>query len=86
MSLAKIYANGQLTVPFEIRRILKLREGDKVEFFQRDNGEIVIGNASANAILKAQRAFEGVAEELGNPSEDEIQSWINEIRYGRQEV
>lgn len=29
MNLARVSANGQITVPVEIRRALKLREGDK---------------------------------------------------------
>ena len=82
MNLAKISSNGQITVPVEIRRLLKLREGDKVLFIQRENGEVVIDNASATAILKAQEAFKGVAEKLGNPSEEDIQSWVDEVRYG----
>ena len=81
MNLAKVSANGQITVPVEIRRALKLREGDKVLFLRRENGEVIIGNASALAIREAQQAFAGVAESIGNPSEEEIQSWVNEIRY-----
>jgi hypothetical protein len=47
-------------------------------------GEVVIENASINALRKAQKAFAGVAEELGNPSEDDIQAWVDEIRFGKQ--
>jgi len=83
MNLARISSQGQVTVPVEIRRLLSLKEGDKILFFQRENGEVVIDNASAAAILKAQKAFSGVAEKLGNPSEDEIQSWVDEVRYGK---
>jgi len=81
VNLAKLSANGQITVPVEIRRALNLKEGDKVLFFRRDNGDIAIGNASALAIREAQHAFSGVAEDLGDPSEEEIQSWVDEIRY-----
>ena len=58
MNLAKISANGQLTLPIEIRRILGVKSGDKVLFFEKPNGEIVISNASASAlaISKAQMA------------------------------
>ena len=83
MNLAKLSSAGQITVPIDIRRLLKLRAGDKILFSLNENGEIVIDNASINAIRKAQKAFEGVAKELGNPSEDEIQSWVDEIRYGK---
>ena len=81
MNLAKLSANGQITVPVEIRRELGLKEGDKVLFFKRENGDIIIGNASALAIREAQQAFSAVAEKLGNPSEDDIQSWVDDVRY-----
>lgn len=84
MNLAKISSNGQITVPAEIRRLLKLKEGDKVLFIQRENGEIVIDNASTTAIIKAQKAFEGIAEELGNPSDEDIQTWVAKVRYGKE--
>jgi AbrB family looped-hinge helix DNA binding protein len=83
MNLAKVSANGQITVPVEIRRRLNLKEGDKVLFIERENGEIVINNASATAILKAQKAFEGVAEAIGVKNEDEVQALVDEVRYGK---
>ena len=86
MNLAKLTSAGQITVPVEIRRLLRLRTGDKILFTQNETGEIVIGNASVNAIQKAQTAMSGVAESLDNPSEDEIQSWVSEVRYGKDIV
>jgi len=82
LNLAKLTTSGQVTVPVEIRSFLNLKVGDKILFFKNENGEVVIDNASVNAIRKAQEAFEGVAEKLGNPGEDEIQSWVNDVRYG----
>ena len=82
MNLAKISANGQITVPVEIRRLLGLKSGDKILFFQKQDGEIVIINASSNAIRKAQSAFAGAAETMGVSSEDEIQALVDEVRKG----
>jgi antitoxin PrlF len=70
MNLAKISANGQITVPGEIRRLLGLKSGDKILFFQKPNSEIVINNASAHALYNAQRAFVGVAEDMGVYNDD----------------
>jgi AbrB family looped-hinge helix DNA binding protein len=81
MNLAKVSANGQVTVPIEIRRKLMLKEGDKILFIERENGEIVINNASATAILKAQKAFEGVAETSGIQDDDQVQALVDEVRY-----
>jgi AbrB family looped-hinge helix DNA binding protein len=84
MNLAKISANGQITVPAEIRRLLGLKSGDKILFLQNSSGEIVINNASAQAIYKAQKAFEGVAEQMGVSNEDDVQALVNEVRYGKE--
>lgn len=84
MNLAKISANGQITVPAEIRRLLGLKSGDKIMFFQKTNGEVVINNASAQAIYKAQKAFEGVAEQMGVYNEDDVQALVDEVRYGKE--
>ena len=85
MNLAKLSSSGQITVPVEIRRLLKLKEGDKILFLQNENGEVVINNASINALRKAQKAFEGVAEEYGFKNEDDVQLYIDELRYGKQD-
>lgn len=85
MNLAKLSANGQITVPAEVRRILNLKSGDKILFFQKSNGEIVINNASAQAIYKAQKAFEGIAEQIGVENEDDVQELVNEVRNNTQQ-
>lgn len=85
MNLAKISSNGQITVPIEIRRLLDLKSGDKILFYQKQDGEIVISNASSKAIRKAQAAFSGVAEAMGISNEDDIQALVDEVRYGREQ-
>ncbi len=39
-------------------------------------------NASAGALAKAQKAFEGAAEMLGVKDEYDVQALVNEVRYG----
>jgi AbrB family looped-hinge helix DNA binding protein len=77
MNLARVSANGQITVPVEIRRALKLKEGDKMLFFQKENGEIVVNNTSFVAIGEAQRAVAGTEY-----SEEEILADVMRLRYG----
>ena len=81
MNLAKVSANGQVTVPVEIRRKLNLKEGNKILFFERNNGEVLIDNASATALLSAQKAFEGANRDFGVNSEEDVQRLIDEVRY-----
>ena len=77
MNLARVSANGQITVPVEIRRALKLKEGDKILFYQKENGEIVVNNTSLVAISDAQLA---VAESAY--SEEDILADVMLLRYG----
>ena len=83
MNLAKISSNGQITVPAEIRRLLALKSGDKILFHQNEQGEIVLCNASAMAIHKAQIAFAGAADAMGISDEDDVQGLVDEVRYGK---
>jgi len=85
MDLAKISDNGQITVPVEIRRLLGVKSGDKILFVQKPNGEIVVNNASAQAIYDAQQSFEGVAEDIGVDNEDDVQDLVDEVRYGKDD-
>ena len=82
MNLAKISSNGQITVPAEIRRLLGLKSGDKILFIQNNSGDIVLYNASANAIKKAQAAFSGAAKDMGLNSDEDVQALVDEMRHG----
>jgi len=84
MNLAKVSANGQVTVPVEIRRKLNLKEGDKIIFFERNNGDVVINNASTTAIINAQKAFKGAARDFGANSEEDVQRLVDEVRYSKK--
>jgi len=84
MELAKVSANGQITVPIEIRRQLGLHSGDKILFYQNDEGDIVLKNASLSAIREAQTAYEGAAEEIGVKDEEDVQKLVDEVRHGRK--
>lgn len=84
MNLAKISANGQITVPVEVRRLLRVKAGDKILFFQNAEGDIVLSNASASALRKAQVAFAGLANELGVKDDDDVQALVDEARYGKR--
>ena len=46
MNVAKISADGQITLP-EIQRLLDLKSGDSILFLQNKNGGIVVRNASS---------------------------------------
>ena len=81
MNITKISNNGQITIPLEVRNMLGLKFGDKIIFTQNQNGEVVVTNASAQALRKVQKAFVGAAEILGVKDDDDIQKLVDEVRY-----
>lgn len=85
MELAKVTSKGQVTIPAAIRKFLGIQEGDKLLFIE-EGEKVVLMNASTNALLKAQKAFEGVAEELGIKDEQDVVKLVKEIRAERGEL
>ena len=79
MELAKITSKGQITIPVAIRKLLGLKDGSKVVFFEKDN-EIVIRNSAMVALEKIQETFEGEAERLGLKTEEDVVNMIKEFR------
>jgi AbrB family looped-hinge helix DNA binding protein len=79
MELAKITSKGQITIPAQIRRLLNLKDGDKVVFIT-DGGKVIMENSTRLAIKEAQDAFEGLAEELGLKSEEDVINLVKEVR------
>ena len=82
MELAKITSKGQITLPVGIRKKLGVKDGDKVLFVE-DNGKVIIMNASIQALLEAQKAFEGVAKEIGAQDEQDVVDMVKEVRAER---
>ncbi len=79
MELAKITSKGQITIPVQIRKKLKLKEGDKV-FFYEEKGKVIFQNASQVALSNFQKEMAGEAKKAGFKSEEDIIDYINEIR------
>ena len=79
MELAKITSKGQITIPVQIRKKLKLKEGDKV-FFYEEKGKVIFQNASQVALANFQKEMIGEAKKAGFKSEEDVIDYINEIR------
>jgi AbrB family looped-hinge helix DNA binding protein len=72
MDTAKVTSNGQVTIPVDFRKLLNIKPGNKVLFYQCENGDVVIENASVSALKKAQAAFSGAAEDFGYTDENGV--------------
>lgn len=82
MELAKITSKGQITIPVRIRKKLKLKEGDTV-FFYEERGKVIFENASLAAVEAFQNEMVGEAEAAGFTSEEDVISYIHEIRKNK---
>lgn len=60
---------GRLVIPKEIRKVLRIREGDPLEIFTNKDGEIVLKKYSPMADLTefAQQYVEAISQSLGLP-------------------
>ncbi len=68
MELAKVTSKGQITIPVEIRKRLRIKDGDKVLFIE-DDGRIYMMNSSMDVLRETQKAFVGGAKKVGSVSE-----------------
>ena len=79
MDISRISVKGQVTIPVAIRKILGLKEGDKVVFAEKD-GNVMLLNSNRLAWKELQEGFAGAAEEAGWASEQDVVDYCKEIR------
>jgi antitoxin PrlF len=79
MELAKVTSKGQITIPVQIRKKLKLKEGDKV-FFIEEKGKVFFQNASQVALKTFQEKMQGEALKAGFASEEDVANYISNLR------
>lgn len=92
MRLAKISANGQVTLPVRIRELLEVLPGDRIAFIENDRGEIVLSREPDGGV---PMPVPGLAEQverfrLRRESEEELEvfaheSWGRWLQQGRTE-
>ena len=79
MELAKITSKGQITIPIAIRKILNLKDGDKVAFIEK-NGQYIFANPVSLAVDNARMAFKGEAKRLNLKNEEDVVNFVKEVR------
>lgn len=73
-------SKGQITIPIEIRKALKLEKGSKVAFVTDEEGRFYIMNSSFIALKNIQTSFQGEAEKLGLKSDEDVVQMIKGFR------
>jgi AbrB family looped-hinge helix DNA binding protein len=76
---ARVMSKGQVTIPKEIRNLLKVAEGDRVTFICEGDYAIVM-NANIYAMRTLQREMKGEFEKAGLDSEEDIIALCREVR------
>jgi AbrB family looped-hinge helix DNA binding protein len=84
MELARVSSKGQITIPIEIRKKLKLKEGDKV-LFAEENGNIFVLNASLVALKEIQENMKDGAEKQYLNSEEDVNDYVEKVREEKWE-
>ena len=79
MELAKITSKGQITLPISIRKMLNLKDGDKVAFIEK-NGQFIVVNPVSLAIDNARNAFKGEAKRLNLKNNDDVVELVQKVR------
>jgi AbrB family looped-hinge helix DNA binding protein len=73
---AKITSKGQITVPIEVRRLLGVREGDRL-LFESDGNGVHIRPVRSQSVFEKYRG-------IGNPripsGKKAINRWLREMR------
>ena len=85
MELAKITSQGQITIPSDIRKYLKVKGGDKVVLL-KENGRVIMANSNMLALKELQEAFDGVAERMGLKDEQDVVELVKTHRKNKEQA
>ena len=76
---AKVMAKGQITLPKDIRTMLRVGTGDRVALIC-EGDRVVMMNAAVYAMRMLQKEMEGEAEKAGLYTDDDVVDLIMEMR------
>ena len=76
---AKVMSKGQITLPVDIRKNMRLSTGDRVALIY-ENNRVIMMNPAIYAMETLQKEMEGEAEKAGLTTEEDIIALCREIR------
>jgi len=79
LNTAKIMSKGQITLPIDIRKNMKLSTGDRIALIYENNRVIMI-NPAIYAMETLQKELAGEWEKAGISCEDDINNLCHETR------
>ena len=79
LNTAKVMSKGQITLPVDIRKNMKLQTGDRVDLIY-ENNRVIMMNPAIHAMEEFQKAMAGEWEKAGINSEDDLNELLREVR------
>ena len=76
---AKVMSKGQITLPVDIRKNMKLAVGDRVALVF-ENDRVIMMNPAIYAMEALQKEMEGEAKKAGLTTEEDVMNLCREIR------
>ena len=76
---AKVMAKGQITLPKDIRSVLRVGTGDRVTLVC-EGDRVIMMNSMVYAMKTLQREMAGEAEKVGLFSDEDVVDMIMEMR------
>ena len=76
---AKVMAKGQVTIPKDVRNVLRVSNGDRVSFIVEGN-TVKIVNSAIYAMQMLQQEMKGEAEKTGLASDEDVINLVSGMR------
>ena len=76
---AKVMAKGQITIPKDVRGVLRVSSGDRVTFIVEGNSVRIV-NSALYAMQMFQQEMTGEAERSGLISDDDVMALVKGLR------
>lgn len=81
---AKVMSKGQVTIPKDVREILRISSGDRITFVV-ENGNVRLINSAIYAMQLLQAQMANEAENTGLTSDEAIMDLVKEVRAESEE-
>ena len=76
---AKVMSKGQITLPVDIRRNMRLSTGDRVALVY-ENDRVILMNPAVYAMEQLQKSTAGEWEKAGVHSQEDLDNLMREVR------